>query len=52
MEHMKWMNSAWTMDMKVTINESMIKYCDCLVVSVHFMPAKLIKHDVSMFALC
>ena len=42
----------WTAGGRVRIDESTIKYCRRSVKFVQFMPAKIIKHGIKMFAIC
>ena len=49
---MKGCRAAWNPGQKVTIDESMIKYCGRAVTFVQYMPAKPIKHGIKVFVLC
>ncbi len=51
-EWMKGMHNAWTAGKDIVINESMIKYYSRAIKFVQYMPNKLIKHGVKIFAVC
>ncbi len=51
-ELMKGMKQAWTTGMRVTIDQSMIKFCGRAIAFIQYMPAKPIKYGVKGFALC
>jgi hypothetical protein len=43
---------AWIAGEKITIDESMIKYCGRAVSYVQYMLKKPIKHGITVFAVC
>ncbi len=49
---MDGLRRAWNAGEKITIDESMIKYCGRAVAFVQYMPAKPIKHGIKVFAVC
>ena len=46
------MRNAWIVGKRITIDESMIKYCGRAVSFIQYMPKKPIKHGIKVFALC
>jgi hypothetical protein len=51
-EVMELLQNAWTIGMKICIDESMVLYTGRAVSFVQYMPAKPIKHGIKLFALC
>ena len=49
---MSALRSGWIAGKKVTIDESMVKYCGRAVSFIQYMPKKPIKHGIKVFALC
>ena len=49
---MSALRSGWIAGKRVTIDESMIKYCDRAVSFIKYMPKKPIKHGIKVFAQC
>ena len=49
---MSALRSGWISGKRVTIDESMIKYCDRAVSFIKYMPKKPIKHGIKVFAQC
>ncbi len=48
----KGLRRVWSAGKKLSLDESMIKYCGCAVAFVQYMPAKPIKHGIKVFCLC
>ena len=46
------LRSGWIAGKRVTIDESMIKYCGRAISFIQYMPKKPIKHGIKVFALC
>ncbi len=49
---MKGLWNAWTASEKISIDESMMKYCGRTIKFVQYMPKKPIKRGVKVFAVC
>ena len=49
---MKAIRTCWTVGLRVTIDESMIRYMGRAVAFVQYMPQKPIKHWIKVFAIC
>ena len=48
----KGLRKVWSAGQRITIDESMIKYCGRSVTFVQYMPAKPIKHGIKVFCVC
>ena len=48
---MDGIRGAWTVGQHITIDESMIKYMGRPVSYIQYMPAKLIKHGIKVYAV-
>jgi hypothetical protein len=46
------LSKAWILGQQCCVNESMIKYMGWAITWVQYLPAKLIKHRIKVFALC
>ena len=44
--------NGWIAGKRITVDESMIKYCGRAVYFIQYMPKKPIKHGIKVFALC
>ena len=49
---MSCIRAGWTAGKRVTIDESMVKYCGFAISFVQYLPKKPIKHGIKVFALC
>ena len=46
------MRKGWIVGKRITIDESMIKYCGRAISFIQYMPKNPIKHGIKVFALC
>ena len=49
---MSTMRKGWIVGKRITVDESMIKYCDRAISFIQYIPKKPITHGITVFALC